>query len=573
MPPADSTIARLSGESIQFSHRTGDVRRARRGRTANPRPWFPSSPGRGGVVTDRTIVRNRRTGPWRSTRAVALLALAVACAPALARASEPTLQEAARAAGLRVGVLADRRSAAENALLTSEFELLVAHGFSWSVIHPRRDTWNFGPADQVVAMAGDRPVLGMHFVWDQVLLDDAASWVLAITDPDELRAVLREHLRTIHARYGSKLGALTVVNEPLETTGGALHVNHFHRVLGADWVAEVFSIARDEAPGTTLILNENFTEYFPAKADGLVALVAGLVRDGAPIDAVGFQTHLLFGEPDWDRMRRTMKAIGDLGLRVLVTELDAPVAVDQPDRLALQAERTVRVVRTCLLVPACDTVVWWGLHDGLTWLDGFLSPGLSPLLFDATLAPKPSYFAARDAFHAHAPRDLAGRLLRVKDSPVSAARRRIALSSRDPQLAVGDGDPRALGASLRVVNRETGEQAVIDLPPERWSALPPTAGEPGFAFRGTPDDACQGVRLRPGRALEASCRGPGIAFTLDEARQGALVAELRVDGAPLQCFRFGGDVERDEGHDGARGGAFVARRAPATAACVPADVP
>ena len=81
------------------------------------------------------------------------------------------------------------------------------------------------------------------------------------------------------------------------------------------------------------------------------------------------------------------------------------------------------------------------------------------------------------------------------------------------------------------------------------------------------------MRLRPGRALEASCRGPGIAFTLDEASQGALVAELRVDGAPLQCFRFGGDVERDEGHDGARGGAFVARRAPATAACVPADVP
>ena len=518
-------------------------------------------------------MRNRRTGPWRRTRAAALLWLCLAGLPALARAAEPTLQEAARAAGLRAGVLADRRSAAENALLTGEFELLVAHGFSWSVIHPRRDTWNFGPADQVVAMAGERPVLGMHFVWEQVLLDDAAAWVLSITDPDEMRTVLREHLRTIHARYGSRLGALTVVNEPLETTGGALHVNHFHRVLGADWVAEVFRIARDEAPGTTLILNENFTEYFPAKADGLVALVADLVRDGVPIDAVGFQTHLLFGEPDWDRMRRTMKAIGDLGLRVLVTELDAPVAVDLPDRLALQAERTARVVRTCLLVPACDTIVWWGLHDGLTWLDGFLSPGLSPLLFDATLAAKPSYFAARDAFLAHAPRDLAGRLLRVKDSPVSASRRQLALSSHDPALAVGGGDPRALGATLRIVNPASGEQAVIDLPPGGWSELPPTAGEPGFAFRGTRGDACQGVRLRPGRALEASCRGAGIAFSLDEPSQGTLVAELRVDGAPLQCFRFGGAIERDRGHDGSRGGAFVARTAPAAAACVPPATP
>lgn len=492
-----------------------------------------------------------------------------------ARAAGPTLAEAARAAGVRAGVLADRRSVAENELLDREFDVLVAHGLSWNVIHPEPDVWNFGPADQVFELAAvsGKSVIGMHFVWEQLVLDDAADWVLAIDDPDELRAVLREHLRTIHARYAGRLHALTVVNEPLEIAGGALHRNHFHRVLGPDYVAEVFRIARAEAPGVELILNENFTEYFPAKAAGLVDLVARLVADGAPIDAVGLQTHLIFGEPDWDLMRRTMKALGDLGVRVLVTELDAPVPVDLPGRLAVQADRTERVVQTCLLVPACDTVVWWGLHDGLTWLDGFLSPGLSPLLFDASLAAKPSYFAVRAALLAHAPRDLSGRLLRLADSAVAPRRRRLELVSRDPGLTTGGGDPRRLGATLRVRNPQSGEDAVLDLPPDRWRVLPPTAGEAGYVYRGAPGDPCRGVLLRPGRNLEANCRGEGIAFTLDEPAQGGLVAELRVDGAPLQCFAFGGTVARDQGNDGGRGGRFVARSAPATPACAAGAAP
>ena len=286
-----------------------------------------------------------------------------------------------------------------------------------------------------------------------------------------------------------------------------------------------------------------------------------------PIDAVGMQTHLLFGEPDWDLLRRTMKALGDLGVRVFITELDAPVPVDLPDRLAVQAERTERAVQTCLLVPACERIVWWGLHDGITWLDSFLSPGLSPLLFDASLAAKPSYFAARDALLGHAPRDLAGDLLRLADAPGAPARRRLRLTAHDPALATGGGDPRRLGATLRVRNPATGEQTVLDLPPEGWRTLPAAAGEPGAAYRGGPGDTCQSVRLRPGRGLEVSCRGAGLGFTLDEPGQGALAVELRLDGAPLQCFAFGGNVARDRGNAGARGGVFLARAAPGTPAC------
>jgi GH35 family endo-1,4-beta-xylanase len=42
-------------------------------------------------------------------------------------------------------------------------------------------------------------------------------------------------------------------------------------------------------------------------------------------------------------------------------------------------------------------VTVWGLHDGVSWLNWLLEPGLAPLLFDEDPQPKPSYFAVRDA--------------------------------------------------------------------------------------------------------------------------------------------------------------------------------
>ncbi len=473
-----------------------------------------------------------------------------------------TLRSAARHAGLRVGVLGDLRSPVENALTEQEFEIVVAHGFSWSVIHPEPDVWNFTFADSVVDFATARgmSVIGMHFVWNQLLLDDAASWVLAIDDPTELRAVLREHLEVIHARYGGRLEALTIVNEPLESFGRGIYQNHFFGVLGPDYIAELLRLARDVAPTAKRILNENFIEYSPEKARGLIELVTALVEDGAPVDVVGFQTHLLFGEPDWGDLRRTMKAIGDLGVEVWVTELDAPVPTDLPDRLVVQADRMERAVQTCLIVPACNTIVWWGLHDGLTWLDWFLGPGLSPLLFDATLAPKPSYTVVLDALVAHEGRSSSGRLLRLRDGLRSKEGRRLTLTSRDSSIETGD--PTRLGATLRVRNPASGEEAVLDLAPERWRSIPS-----GFRYRGGPGDPCREVVVRSGRQLEARCRGPLIRYSLDEPSQGELAAELRIDGAPLQCFAFGGEIRRDEGTSKTRGGRFVARNAPAAGLC------
>jgi endo-1,4-beta-xylanase len=328
---------------------------------------------------------------------------AVATPPALPciASGSCTLRQAAEAAGLRVGVAAAPRDEVWKRLISEEFSALSPEGeLVWRVIHPGPDEWELEAADRTLAFAEEQGLFTTvsHFVWDQATdISGTPGWVKTIQDPDELRRAMRDHLSAITARYGGQIDRWIVVNEPLEYGGTTLYHNHFYNVLGPDYISQAFRIAKEAAPDSELWLNEIFTENNPAKASALVDLAANLVATGVPIDGVGLQGHLFTGDPDYQLVQDTMQRIGNLGLKVAITELDAPVARDLPDRLEVQAQRMAGMVQACLAVPACDSVTFWGLDDEVSWLNWFLAPNLDPLLFDASLKPKPAYFAVRDA--------------------------------------------------------------------------------------------------------------------------------------------------------------------------------
>ena len=312
-----------------------------------------------------------------------------------------TLREAAEAAQVRVGVAAAPRDEVWNRLISGEFSALSPEGeLVWRVIHPGPGEWDFEAADRTLAFAEEQALFTTvsHFVWDQATdISGTPEWVKTIQDPDELRRVMRDHLSTITARYGAEIDRWIVVNEPLEYSGPTLHRNHFFSVLGPDYISQAFRIAEEAAPDSELWLNEIFTESYPAKASALVDLAANLVATGVPIDGVGLQGHLFPLDPDYTLVQDTMQRLGSLGLKVAITEMDAPVGSDLPNRFEVQAQRMARMVQACLAVPACDSVTFWGLDDEVSWLNWFLAPNLDPLLFDASLQPKPAYFAVRDA--------------------------------------------------------------------------------------------------------------------------------------------------------------------------------
>jgi endo-1,4-beta-xylanase len=156
-------------------------------------------------------------------------------------------------------------------------------------------------------------------------------------------------------------------------------------------------------------LNEIFTETDARKAQALVELARSLVAAHVPIDGVGFQGHLFTpllqpAAPDATNVANAMRAIAALGLHLALTEVDAPTYPDTPDRLVEQARRVRALVEACLGVRRCTDVIVWDLQDAESWLNTlFHRDDLAPTLFDATLAPKPAYFAVREALARRVP--------------------------------------------------------------------------------------------------------------------------------------------------------------------------
>lgn len=314
--------------------------------------------------------------------------------PACQLTSGCTLADAGRFANVLIGSAAKPGDPAVEALQLAQFDALSTEDeFLWSSIHPAPDVWNFAAADAVVdyAVANGKVLTATHFLWDPPTLRSVLpQWVRSITEPDELRSVLRVHLETLHARYGDRIDRLNVVNEAIGD-GELERDNHFYDVLGPGYVDEAFALAAEIWPEAELVLNQDRSEYDPAVAEALIELTDDLVAAGRRVDRVGLQAHLFFGEPDRPLLATTMARLAALDVAVDLTELDIPNrGFDGRTTIGAdaQAARAARIVRTCLDQPGCESITFWGIDDGDSWLDTLLGPGTAPLLYDAALRPK-----------------------------------------------------------------------------------------------------------------------------------------------------------------------------------------
>jgi len=167
---------------------------------------------------------------------------------------------------------------------------------------------------------------------------------------------------------------------------------------------------------------------------------------------------------------------------------------------------------------------------------------------------------------------VSGKRLRLTDRARNPDRRRLRLISRDRTIvaptAGGPGDPTRWGATIRVVHPLRGEEDAHDMPAAGWSARGTPARPEGYVYRdpGGTLGPCTRAELRDGK-LDVSCRGAALRFSLDEARQEALVADVSVGSESVLCMRFGGTVRRDQSTADRAAAVFSARDAPAPAIC------
>jgi endo-1,4-beta-xylanase len=289
--------------------------------------------------------------------------------------------------------------------VAEEFTSLTPENhMKWPLVHPTPDEWDFAGADRLVAFAEEHglAVKGHTLIWGQAVGNGVPEWVMAINDPAELQSVVDDHIATLVGRYAGRIDRWDVVNEPLLTLGAELDPNHFHDVLGADYIADAFRAAHDADPEAKLFLNEHSVETIPAKADALVALVEQLVADGVPIHGVGLQAHQFTGAaPEPGVFEELVATFTAMGLDVAITELDVPLNANGD--VELQADVYAQIVRECLAA-SCSEITVWGVDDSSTWLDGFLGrENTAPLLFDDAFARKATHQVVVEALLAAAP--------------------------------------------------------------------------------------------------------------------------------------------------------------------------
>lgn len=193
---------------------------------------------------------------------------------------------------------------------------------------------------------------------------------------------------------------------------------------GDELVKSAFRLANQYAPDAELYYND-FNAWRPAKRDGIVRLVRMLQAAGIWIDGVGMQGHWGLNYPSTEHIEAAIDSFAALGVKVMITELDVdvlpltkegqiigtvmsheqfqleefrkfldPYAHGLP--AAVQQELTDRYAELFRVFyrkrDKIDRVTLWGVHDGMSWKNGYPVPGRTnyPLLYGRDRQPKPA---------------------------------------------------------------------------------------------------------------------------------------------------------------------------------------
>ena len=249
------------------------------------------------------------------------------------------------------------------------------------------------------------------------------------TTSAEINEIMINHVSTLGKKYAGKVSSWDVVNEVInvedgrsdglrDTTVSGVHGEKFPtwlNFLGTDYIKNAFDIAHQADPNAKLVLNETSLTYSDAsnnsyweqRRHALLNLLNKLKSEGAPVHAVGIQSHLLarFNNSfDGKKFRQFLKEVADMGLEIIISELDVsdvelPKNIQARDRLV--AEAYYEYLSVVLDEPAVTTVINWGLSDRYSWLSDFAprSDGaeVRPLLRDRQYNLKPAWKAVARA--------------------------------------------------------------------------------------------------------------------------------------------------------------------------------
>ena len=354
---------------------------------------------------------------------VVLSATVLAAEKGTASATMPTLRQAAgnrmlMGASLMSHELDDARRVA---FIAEQFNCLTpGNEMKPDALQNVKGKFTFERADKIVAFAEAHgmTMIGHTLCWH----NQAPAWLFMDENKKPLpREValenLRNHIHTVMEHYKGRVKGWDVVNEGLDDSGPYLRDTPARKAIGDDFIIKAFQFAREADPDAELYYNDYNIEanYKRPKA---LRLLKELKDAGVKVDGVGIQGHWLIDNGNIKEIDEGIKAFADLGLKVMITEVDVdplprrqgagadlsatqregldPYKAGLPDDVQQKlAERYRALFQVIMKYPQIQRVTFWGVDDGSSWLNDFPVRGRTnhPLLWDRNFQPKPAFRA------------------------------------------------------------------------------------------------------------------------------------------------------------------------------------
>lgn len=326
-------------------------------------------------------------------------------------------------AALEDNVVSDRDPQAA-VIVEKQFNSITPENvMKWQFIHPEPNKYNFEPVDRFVAFGEKNKmfIVGHTLIWQNQIpgwafRDDSNN----LLGRDAMLARMKDHIFTIMGRYKGRVNGWDVVNEAL-SDAGPLHKSKWVETVGPDFVQKAFEYAHEADPNAELYYND-FSLEKRGKREACVRLVKDLKSNGLRIDGVGIQGHWDLGYPSREALEQFINAFAELGVKVMVTELDIDVlpnatqyrGADINVRVELReglnpyvnglpddvqkklADRYAELFGIFLKhKDQIERVTFWGVYDKTSWLNNYPVRGRTsyPLLFDRNYQPKPAFYA------------------------------------------------------------------------------------------------------------------------------------------------------------------------------------
>jgi endo-1,4-beta-xylanase len=326
------------------------------------------------------------------------------------------------------GIVSGADSASQQIVLQQFNTITSENVLKAGPINPQPGVYNFGPADAYVDFGEQNGlfIIGHTLVWH----NQTPAWFFQDeagnpNTPEAQIERMRSHIEAVAGRYAGRIHAWDVVNEVIDNDGSYRPTTWVNGVgSGDELVKHAFRFASEYAPDAELYYND-FNAWRPAKRDGIVRLVKMLQAEGIRIDGVGIQGHWGLNYPKTEYIEAAIDSFAALGVKVMVTELDVdvlpltkegqiigsvmsdpqfqleefkafldPYADGLPGDMQQQlADRYAELFGIFYgRRDKIDRVTLWGVHDGMSWKNGYPVPGRTnyPLLYGRDRQPKPA---------------------------------------------------------------------------------------------------------------------------------------------------------------------------------------